>query len=209
MTRLPIGSTHGRLTILGYSSNGSHPLALVRCTCGTEKAVQVDNLARTHSCGCIRREQLVKRSTTHGMTHTPEYRTWADMIDRCTRTTQKAFEQYGGRGITVCQAWLDSFQNFFTYMGPRPTPKHTLDRIDNEKGYSPDNCRWATAKEQRINQRRMVLHTFNGVTGTLKDLAALAGRPYDAVKHRMQSHWTIQDALYKPLKTNKLRTPGA
>ena len=202
MPRLPIGSTHGRLTIVGYESNGAHPRALVRCACGTEKTVQIDNLARTHSCGCIKREML-RAKATHGLSESPEYRRWADMIDRCTRVSRRDFARYGGRGVRVCQRWLDDFAHFYADMGPRPSAKHSIDRIDTEGDYEPSNCRWATAKEQRINQRRQTLHTHQGVTGTLKDLAQRAGLPYGAVSQRVRTlKWSVYDALSRPLHKN-------
>ena len=198
MPRPPLGSKYGRLTILGFRSNGAHPLVEVRCDCGTEKAIQLDNLARTHSCGCIKREMLAAKAT-HRMSKSPEYRVWTDMIDRCTRVTRRDFSRYGAKGITVCQRWLDAFEHFFADMGPRPTPKHSIDRIDNALGYTPENCRWATAKTQRINQRRQVLHTYDGITATLKDHANRLGLSYTMVVQRVRLlKWPIEKALSHP-----------
>jgi hypothetical protein len=172
----------------------------VRCDCGTEKAIQLDNLARTRSCGCIKREMLAAKAT-HRMSKSPEYRVWAHMIDRCTRVAREDFARYGARGITVCTRWLDAFEHFLADMGPRPTPKHSIDRIDNALGYTPENCRWATAKTQRINQRRQVLHTHNGITGTLKDLAHYAGLSYSAVHQRVaKQRWSVHRALSTPVQ---------
>lgn len=204
MPRPAIGSTHGRLTIVGYESNGKHPRALVRCSCGTEKAVQIDNLARTHSCGCIKREMLAAKAT-HGLSQSSEYHAWAGMIDRCRRVGRHDFARYGGRGVRVCERWLESFPAFYADMGPRPSGKHSIDRINTDGDYEPSNCRWATAKEQRVNQRRQTLHTHHGVTGTLKDLALHFGMPYGAVSQRVRTmKWSVHDALTKPIQHRAL-----
>jgi hypothetical protein len=195
---LPVGTKHGRLTVVAFErdpNDPKHPRYRCRCECGTEIHVQRGNLPRTHSCGCIKREML-KAKATHGMRHTPEYRLWADMINRCGKTTGAAYANYGARGITVCQEWRDSFERFYAALGPRPTPKHTLERIDNDGNYKPGNCRWATRKDQRINQRRMVLYTLDGVTGTVKDLALHFGANRHTVHDRMwRLGWDIRRAI--------------
>lgn len=94
-----------------------------------------------------------KTGKQHGMSGTPEWRAWRDMLARCQCPTNEAFDDYGARGIAVCDRWSTSFVNFFTDMGKRPGPKYSLDREDNDKGYKPDNCRWATKKQQARNRR--------------------------------------------------------
>lgn len=198
---LPKGLRNGRLTVIEFQRDPrrpQHPVYLCRCDCGQTAKVARANMARTHSCGCIKREMLQAKAT-HGMSSSPEYHTWADIKARCSRPKRREFGAYGGRGITVCLRWIDSFENFYADMGPRPSRKHSIDRIDANGNYEPNNCRWATAKEQRINQRRVTLHTFNGVTGTLKDLAKHAGISYTAVRQRIHSlKWTLDKALTKP-----------
>ena len=188
---IPPGHRNGRLTVLAFERDPKrprHPHYRCRCDCGREVLVQRANLPRTHSCGCIKVEML-KAKATHGMSHTNEFDIWAGMIDRCTR-------------ITVCQRWLDSFAHFYADMGPRPA-KQWLDRIDNALGYTPENCRWATPKTQRINQRRTKIFTVDGVTGTLSDVARHFSLNYDMLKDRIKRGWSIERAIRTPSGAGK------
>src|SRR6266436_4499546 len=106
---------------------------------------------------------------THGLTETADYASWCDMLTRCYNPRFNGYKYYGGRGITVCERWRHSFENFLADMGVKPSLKHSLDRIDCNGPYSPDNCRWATRLEQNANQRRIKLYTFGGETRHLKE----------------------------------------
>lgn len=145
------GQRFGRLVAQRPERHGRYRC---RCDCGGELIVSRGALATgaTKSCGCLRRELAAARRTTHGQTYSPTWWSWAGMHARCRNSKRK---NYGGRGITVCERWR-SFQNFFDDMGERP-PGMTLDRKDNDKGYEPSNCRWATPLEQAANQRRRTL----------------------------------------------------
>lgn len=133
-----------------------------RCSCDCGEVVTVIALALisggTKSCGCFRLDRI----TTHGMTGTPEYRSWRSMLQRCMNVSSNRYMNYGGRGISVCDRWMD-FANFFSDMGSRPSLDYSLDRIDNDGNYEPGNCRWATRSEQQRNKRRP--NTENAVRG--------------------------------------------
>lgn len=142
----------------GNGQSISHVYA--RCICGTERVVSLPNLrsGKSRSCGCFRRQRTGSTRVVHGHARkgavTAEFSAWQAMIARCTRTTHASYKNYGARGIAVCRRWRLSFANFLADMGPRPSRQHSLDRRNNDRGYSPKNCRWATKKEQRANQRR-------------------------------------------------------
>lgn len=123
------------------------------CDCGQSLVARKSHVVSgaTQSCGCLAAEVRATGSITHGMTHTPEYNTWASMHARCGNENHEAFKNYGGRGITVSERWGE-FANFYADMGPRPEGK-TLDRINNNEGYGPGNCQWATWEEQAANRR--------------------------------------------------------
>jgi hypothetical protein len=150
------GDKYGRLTVIKEvePTIPKHRNILCSCDCGNQKIITLNNL-RTNkitSCGCYRNQQNLIRSITHGLSKTVEYQTWKRMRQRCYNTNYIRYKDWGGRGIKVCDRWLNSFENFLQDMGERPKGT-SLDRINNDGNYEPTNCRWATMVEQRNNQR--------------------------------------------------------
>lgn len=174
---------------------------LYECFCG--RIFSADNYKikkkHTKSCGCYKLKYPARK--THGKRKTPEYNIWAGMVQRCTNDNNEAYSYYKGRGITVSEEWLSSFENFYRDMGPRPGPDYSIDRIDNNKGYCKDNCRWATRKEQNNNQRKNKKVTFNGKTQSLHEWASELNMNYDTLHGRLFDHrWPIEKAFTKPVR---------
>jgi hypothetical protein len=161
------GKRFGRLTVQNRIANRYDKAHWkCRCDCGGAAEVSTAGLKSGHtsSCGCIYRESRRTSHSTHGMSRAPEYRVWKNMIARCENTNRDFYKRYGGRGISVCAKWRRSFPAFMADMGPRPTLKHSIDRIDNDRGYTPKNCQWATNEEQGQNTSRTRKITIDGVT---------------------------------------------
>ena len=160
-----IGLTYGRLTVKSEAGRrGRRVLWSCLCECGNKTEATSTALVSgvKKSCGCLAKEVLIKRSTTHGLTGTKIYKVWESMISRCNKPKDKAYQNYGGRGIIVCQRWLASLPDFLADMG-EPKSGMTIDRKNNNKGYYPENCRWATKKEQARNRRTSKTWDVKGV----------------------------------------------
>ena len=162
------GEQFGKWTVVVFShtikkSYGSTTYWECKCACENTAVVSIDNLraGKSTSCGCTRGHRI------HHMSSTPTYRSWQGMKERCYNHKAIAYARYGGRCISVCARWKDSFENFYNDMGERPSIKYSLDREDNEGNYTPDNCRWATKEEQGNNRSTNRHLTYKGVTMNL------------------------------------------
>lgn len=192
-----VGKKFGRLTVIRRSPKRGNCISWeCRCDCGKEITTQGTSLRSGHtkSCGCYQREAVSAANTTHGLSRSDLFMVWAGMMERCYNPKARGYESYGGRGITVCKRWR-IFDNFHKDMSPRPAGT-TLDRIDNDKGYMPSNCRWATAQEQAENKRRNHVLMIDGVQYLTATSACRAAGVSQATFYRRVSRgMTPQDAL--------------
>ena len=199
------GKTFGSLEIISraddyISPKGKH---IVRwncnCKCKQQTVVNSQYLTSGHttSCGCNK----VKSNFRHGMSHSRLYKIWDDIISRTSRKSHKSYINYGGRGIFMCQEWRSDFINFMNWaMSNGYSDNLTIDRIDGGKGYSPDNCRWATMKEQENNTRRNVIIQYNGESHTLSQWAEITGINSKTLQNRLfRSKMEIGYAFTKPV----------
>lgn len=163
------GIRFGNLTVVGFAGQYKNGVSKWNCACdcGQSAVAGMGALKRgdTVSCGCHRRSLL----RTHGLSGVPEYQIWAAMIQRCGNPSNSAYHNYGGRGVVVCSEWRESFARFLADMGERPGTEYSIDRIDNDGNYEPENCRWATNVEQSSNRRNNRRVTVNGETKTVSE----------------------------------------
>lgn len=216
----------GMLTVLSRAvktdSGGKRRAAwLCLCDCGTEKVVGHHELTRRDnkhatSCGEHRAEQIVGRTRTHGEASlksdlvTPEYRSWCAIKARCCDSSNPSWPRYGGRGIVVCEKWRDSYEAFLSDMGRRPSASHSIDRIDNNRGYEPINCRWATKIEQARNRRSSRILTIDGVSKTLAEWAEVSGVHHGTIQSRLGKSMSPKDAVFRPpMATGRHRKKAA
>lgn len=168
------------------------------CECGNETVVRASSLLSgdTKSCGCLKKEMLIHE--THGMSGTRLYRIWNGMKDRCINTNSKYKYRYHDRGIKICKEWLDDFINFYNWaMESGYSDELSIDRIDNDKDYSPDNCRWATAKEQANNKGNNILLLFNDEIKTISEWGDELGIKDGTIRARLNRGWSVEKALSK------------
>lgn len=187
------GKRFGKLLVLSFAGKNPRRQSLwtVRCDCGNDRTVLGYNLRSEHtrSCGCLRGGVV-----THGMSKSPEYRIWRAMLNRCSNPKDKLFHRYGGRGITVCDRW-HTFANFISDMGIRPSSVHTIERLDNNGNYNPENCKWATRTTQCQNTSRNRLITFRNKTLCLSEWAKRTGIKQSTIAFRLKAGWPINRAL--------------
>ena len=199
------GQRFGRLVAISFACRNRNGRAAWNCLCdcGSECVVAGTSLTRrqpTRSCGCLQREETGARFRTHGLKNTAEHNVWSLMIRRCYNENRPDYGLYGGRGVTVCERWRTSFQAFYDDMGPRPSNRHSIDRIDNDGNYEPCNCRWATQCEQARNKRSNRLITFNGRTLCLAEWAEEYGMRQRTLWYRLNRGWSVERALTEPVR---------
>ena len=198
------GRRFGRLLVIRELSPSRPRRCLCRCDCGNTVTPTRDNLKNGHtrSCGCLRsdksvREAIGRARTTHGLTNThPLYRLWAGIRTRCRNPNATGYDRYGGRGITICAEW-DDFPAFVRDVGERPSPQHTLDRINQNGNYEPGNVRWATPEEQAGNRRDNHIVTYLGQPMPLRKVCRVSGTRVSrrTIKRRLERGWPLEDAL--------------
>jgi hypothetical protein len=206
MTKLDdlTGRTFGLLRVVG--KNAPRPAGrtewLCLCECGQTKIAigQYLKSGVTTSCGCTTSAKRSKSFTTHGMAHTPTWCCWVGLRARCNNPNNGSYSRYGGRGIKVCERWERSFEDFYADMGPRPSSAHSIDRIDNDKGYEPGNIRWATQIEQCNNRRSSRVITWNGETRTLAEWGRVTGLGCGVIQGRLTAGWSVERSLSQPKK---------
>lgn len=201
------GRVFGRLTVLEYShSTGYGAFWKCKCECGKEHTVSgvMLRIGNTLSCGCYGKEVANTAVTKHGEAskRTPEYRVWCSMRSRCNNQSHQDYDDYGGRGITICSEWED-FAAFLADMGRRPSMKHTLDRIDVNGNYEPGNCRWATWREQAQNKRNNVWITHDGKTLCVREWERQLGLNVGGIQSRLLNGWSEEESIATPSDKRK------
>lgn len=191
------GRTYGRWLVMSYQGKSKW---LCRCTCGRLISVDAHTLRSGSSRGCGK--CYAKKTIQHGMSRSPEYHVWWDMIDRCENPDNPSFDNYGGRGITVCKKWHDILQ-FLADMGNRPSDGYSIERLDNDLGYSPDNCEWATAKQQSRNTRANVRLVVNGEERTIVEWAEIMMVRPGLIGDRIDAGWPAERAVLTPVLEQK------
>lgn len=195
------GQRFGRLVAIEQGDSIVTPCGTVKttwvcfCDCGNRITTKRGNLINgyTKSCGCLHSENLTKRNTTHGMYNSRTYKCWQNMIQRCTNKNNISWKRYGGRGISVCDRWKESFDSFLTDMGICK-PGYEIDRINGNGNYEPENCRWATRKQQMSNVSYNRVIEFNGRLMIMQSLADEIGMPVSTLHYRLM-HWPIDRVL--------------
>ena len=216
-----VGRKINRLTlthVIEKRDSHNELLAEFYCECGRSKTARLSNVfnGNVTSCGCKRAENAFKNGVViHGYSRvnarTPDYLCWDAMKSRCINSRSANYVNYGARGISVCDRWLGSFGflNFISDMGSRPSPRHSLDRINNDGNYEPSNCRWATTRQQARNKRTARIVEFNGESLPIVEWSERTGLKYDIIHNRISSGWSPSDALTTPVNGRRNSRKGS
>lgn len=205
--RVAIGTSFGRWTVVARTRPGDAPRRRAhwwcRCVCGTERLVLENSLKRreSRSCGCAP-PRITGPTGGHRLTGTPEWNAWSGMVGRCHVKSDSAYARYGAQGVAVCDRWRRDFLAFLQDVGPKPSPNHTIDRLDNSKGYEPSNVRWATPTEQARNTRRNRLIEIDGESKCLAAWAEVSAVSYTTIRDRLNRGWPPKRAVFQPTRNS-------
>lgn len=207
------GQRFGRLVVEGFAHTDKYKRAMWNCKCDCGKRITTLGVSlrrgETKSCGCLHREMAAKsikeQSITHGKSYTRLYSIWHGMISRIENENQMYFKNYGGRGIQICDEWREDFQKFYDWAVRHGYEEHlTIDRIDVNGDYCPENCRWATVKEQARNRRNNKTLTYHGETMPLAAWSERTGIKFSVLWDRLYNfYWSVEEALETPVGERK------
>jgi hypothetical protein len=208
-----IGQRFGGLVVVAEEGRDARYKRKVRCLCDCGSVIVTWSHAllagRSRSCGCRRAELLAARAYRHGESTrsymSPEYMAWQSMKARCTQPSTESYPYYGGRGIRVCDRWTGSFGLFLADVGRKPSPRHSLDRIDVNGDYEPGNVRWASAEVQANNMRNNRTITALGQSATLAQWSRMTGIPDDVIGTRLRRGWSGERSVSQPLQVHRPR----
>lgn len=209
-----IGRRFGRLVVLEEVESSVKGKPRYRCLCDCGNIIEASGnslrMKKVRSCGCLHHDQLIERNTTHGCSKERLYRVWRGMIDRCYDERNESYGHYGGRGIQVCEDWRSSYLVFKEFMishGYKEDAKRgecTIERVDINGNYSPDNCKVISMQEQAWNKTNSHMEEYNGEKKTIAEWALEYNIPYNLIFKRLQRGWTMHEALNTPKKSAKL-----
>ena len=196
------GNRFGRLTVIGVDKgrSGRDKYWLCKCDCGNTSVTTTHKLVNgmTRSCGCYAIERAKENGTKHGWSYTRLYRIWRGMKERCLNKNSKSYRNYGARGISVYPEWIE-FEPFRDWaINNGYMDNLTIERIDVDGNYCPDNCKWATYSDQENNKRNTVRIEYNGETHSISEWSEIVGIGIETIRHRINSGWSIEEALTKP-----------
>lgn len=201
------GQIFGKLTVIKFVDCKIYARWLCECSCDAKNQIIIIGASltsgNTRSCGCLKNELTSIRRKKHGLSNSDEYFIWAGMKSRCLNKNESNYHNYGGRGIKVCDRWVESFENFYEDMGPRPGPEYSIERKNNDGDYEKDNCRWATNKEQNNNKRTNRYIEYNGKIKTLSQWAEAFNIRLTTLAGRLEDGWTIKEAFETPIIDNE------
>lgn len=188
------GNKYGKLTVLSYCGNSYWEC---KCECGNICRKSAYTLTRGVAIQC-----LTCSHKRHGMSRSPEYKVWQDILQRCNNPNEPNYKRYGARGIKICERWANSFEKFYEDVGPRPSRWHELDRTDNNGDYEPDNVRWVTCRQNNWNRRNNRYFVIDGVKKCLAEWCEEYKMNYSCITARLDRGWNIEEALTTPANEN-------